>query len=232
MSASKVNIPISFSKEDFPYRELLLDTPYEHREISAISNYPIEDTWRILDLGAGLGIVSAHAALRTNGRVVSVEANPEIHELSKEVFVANKLSNVTPVLAQVSLTSGEDNFYVHSNFLRSKRRPEAGHNDEYSRINSVAVTLDDLFTKFGAFDMIIADVEGAETEIFDDFSFIGVKVVVLELHPHLYGIGVVKDILQKFTLAGFTYDPQYSDGTVVTLTHENHDFIRDYIDPE
>ena len=76
------------------------------------------------------------------------------------------------------------------------------------------MNLDQLLRDEGI-DLIVCDVEGAETFLFDDADLSGVDRIFLEMHDHVTGLSGVRRLFATMAGHGFVYDPRHSTGSVV-----------------
>lgn len=141
---------------------------------------------RVLELGAGIGLISTVAA-QVEGieRIVSVEANPDLIPLIAET---HRLNGVTTVELRNGVISPEDGgrvpFYLRPDFWASSMEPGSR---PYARMVEIeqlglAPLLDELHPT-----VIVCDIEGGELGLFDAADLSGVRQIVLELHPKVYG---------------------------------------------
>ena len=141
---------------------------------------------RVLELGAGVGLISTVAA-QVPGveRVVSVEANPDLLPLIAET---HRLNGVTTVDLRNGVIAPEDGgtsaFYLRADFWASSMEPASR---PYARVVEVArIGLSPLLAEVHP-TVIVCDIEGGELGLFDAADLSGVRQIVLELHPKVYG---------------------------------------------
>lgn len=167
----------------------------------------------LLEIGAGLGLLSALAKKQLGaGRVLAVEANPDLVPVIHRTHALNDVS--AEVLSGVAgRADGEVTFHVQSDFWASSvHRQDGGR--------AVRVRQYDLAALVAAVrpDVLVADVEGGEADLFQDIDLRGVRHVMVELHEPAIGLAGIARCLAALTQAGFTYDPRGSHGAVVTCT--------------
>lgn len=144
---------------------------------------------RVLDLGAGLGVVGAMTALHAApDAVLSYEANPDLVPAIESLHRLNGLADRIE-LRNAVLWAGPDRpetvtFYRHGSFLGSSLTPNAPE-----RARPVAVATEPFEAVRAAFrpTVLIADIEGAEAELLEHADLSGIRAVVIEFHPKLYG---------------------------------------------
>ena len=117
----------------------------------------------VFDLGAHHGVVALMlgAEVGEGGRVVAVEASPHNAAVARQNVVLNKAHHVVVEQVAVLDSNGEASFGF-------------GHNGQlddgtgrYGRQSVAAITVDTLTERYGAPDVILVDVEGAECLVLD-----------------------------------------------------------------
>ncbi len=185
---------------------------YEKGECEAVKRL-VRAGDRVLELGAGIGLISSIAA-RVTGveRVVSVEANPELIEIIEETHRINGISNVELLNGVVTQAScAQHDFYLRKDFWGSSMEPDSRN---YESIASVpGMGLNDLLNEVRP-TVLIADIEGAELEVFDTSALEGVRIAIIELHPKVYGDEGQSHIFGIFEKLGFRVHPEYLKGSV------------------
>jgi FkbM family methyltransferase len=143
---------------------------------------------RVLELGAGLGIVGAVVARNASpAEVRSYEANPALIPHIRALYALNGLEDIISVRNEV-LVGGPDRppslpFHIAGSFLGSSLTP--GEN----RLDTIEVPTADLAAVMAGFrpDVLIIDIEGGEQEILRHIDLTGLRAVVIEFHPRAYG---------------------------------------------
>ncbi|MCT7374659.1 FkbM family methyltransferase [Chelativorans salis] len=174
---------------------------------------------RVLELGSGIGILTALIAGIEGVHVWSFEANPSSVRLARRVIEANNLENVT--LTQGILAAGPPRdfiFYARKDLWMSSIVEHQGPYDEILTIPSVNI---DQFISQHEIDVIVMDIEGAERDLLIEAELPGVERIFLELHDHLYGLAGIRDITQALASKGFGYDPRGSSGPCVLFSRGN-----------
>lgn len=168
---------------------------------------------RVLELGAGLGVITSIIAAIEDVRVWSFEADPETARLAKRVVDLNCKENV--VLANGILAAGPPRrmtFYQRSDFWMSSGFAEQG---PYERAIEIASGDVDAFISQHRINALVMDVEGAELDLLQHAQLAGVERVFLELHDHLYGLAGIRAITLAMACKGLIYDPRGSSGPCV-----------------
>lgn len=173
---------------------------YETGECKALKEL-LQPGDRVLELGAGVGLLSTVAALCAGVEsVVTVEANPEIIPLIRETHRLNGATNVT-LLHGVAASEGKDpvDFYLRQDFWASSMEPDSR---PYLRAVKVPICPINELIKLHRPTVIACDIEGGELGLFDDSDLSGVRVIVIEFHPKVYGQANVDAIMRHFHMQG------------------------------
>lgn len=196
----------------------LVSGSYEAKEACYVTR-AIKANDRVLELGAGIGIITALIARTPGVHVWAFEANPDIVELASRVMEANHLDNVT--LQQGILTAGGPHilrFYVRQDFWMSSLNKEQGPFEDEITITSGNV---DSFIERHNINVLVMDIKSAEYDLLQGAVLNGVERIFLELHDHLYGLAGIRDITQALTSKGYAYDPRGSHGPCVLFSKDN-----------
>ena len=138
---------------------------------------------RVLEIGTGIGFVSILCAQRAGaGRVTSYEANPALEATIRANYALN---GVTPDLRMKAVTVEGDpiRFYADDNILSSSLI------DRNLAATGITVDSDAMAEVMAeiAPDVIVMDVEGAETGLLPAADLSGVRAMIVEVHPHIVG---------------------------------------------
>lgn len=194
---------------------------YESSEAKALTALLRPDD-RVLDLGSGVGLISAIAAKITGpANVVTIEANPELLPLISETHRLNGAEGIGTLHGVgVARPTGRDvTFHLHERFWASTM--DAGRASGDGFVRSVEVPEIDLNALVSQFKptVLTADIEGGERLLFDDLDTDGLRAISLELHPRVYGRAGSAHIFATLLKRGFVYDTNASPGgSVVVLT--------------
>ncbi|WP_299826277.1 FkbM family methyltransferase [uncultured Roseobacter sp.] len=188
------------------------DGRYERNEVRA-GLAAIEPGARILELGAGSGIVGAVIAQNCKpDKMLSVEANPELIEHITRLYAHNQLSDVIEVRHGVVLTEPDPpsviDFFLRGNFLGSAlnviKKPEKAR-----KVQVPVMAYETLKAEF-PHDVIVMDIEGAERAFFEHADLDGVHMVILEVHRQIYGREGMQDLRRSFDRNGLVLDEEHS----------------------
>jgi FkbM family methyltransferase len=178
-------------------RALYTDT-YEKPERVLVSK-AIAAGDRILEIGAGIGVVSLICA-RICGQesILSYEANPIAASVLKYNF---SLNNMVPNLRirAVGKNAGPVDFHFHDNIFSSSlvRRGET----EKSQVEADAISA--VLMEFQP-NVLVIDAEGAEIELLPEVVGTSVHKIIAELHPHIVGELPIQGMIDGLQNAGFS----------------------------
>lgn len=204
---------------------------YEAAEASVLPRV-LQPADRVLELGAGIGFLTALAGLQGLAeRVVAVEANPALTALIEQV---HRLNGVAGVVRQgvAAIEAGGPSaapFYVHRDLWASSVEPVKAK-DLREVVQAPVAALPDLLAEFAP-TLLIIDVEvlqGWCSEQAQDGSQIGalrlpgVDRVLIELKPGRFPPRQIKRIFDAFSADGFYYDPAVSAATVILFRRIEH----------
>ncbi|MBP0484093.1 FkbM family methyltransferase [Sagittula sp. M10.9X] len=178
---------------------------------------------RVLELGAGLGIVGAVVARNARPEaVLSFEANPNLLPYIQALYKINGLEDVMEVRNAVVLASEARPeavaFHLRNSFLGSSLTDTGKR--ETTPIEVPTAGWADLVRGFRP-DVLILDIEGAELDLLRDGDLTGIRAIVIEFHPDLYGkpgTSACKDALRA---AGFRKRDAVSTRFVWTCERED-----------
>lgn len=190
---------------------------YEGEEIAG-ALHVVEPADRVLELGAGLGIVGAVTALnRQPQAVLSFEANPALLPYINALYAVNGLTQRIKVVNRVLIGGtdqpGEVTFHVHNSYLGSSLIETTGRRT--TAVNVPTADFDTTAAEFGA-TILLMDIEGAELGLLRQIDLTRFRAVVIEFHPGVYGIAGMKECKSILRKAGFSKITEKSSRTVWT----------------
>lgn len=159
---------------------------YENHEADALMLH-LRPGDRLLDLGAGLGFICALAAgVLGEDAVMGVEAGPETVRLARRNLAANGFPGVKVLKgAVVGTGEGEVEFGLRPAFWASALRGPDGWPENAEVIQVPGRPVGKLLAKFAP-TVLCCDIEGGELEVLTQ-PLPGVRLVVVETHPQVYG---------------------------------------------
>lgn len=194
---------------------------YEGQEIAGACKVTTSDD-RVLEMGAGLGVVGAVVAKTCSPQQVkSYEANPALLEHINALYGLNNLTGTISVTNQVLLSAPDRQdtipFYVKNSFLGSSLID--ADNRQTKRVDVPTGDFNALCFDYKP-TVLIMDIEGGELEILRHADLSGIRAVVIEFHPEAYGVPGMRECKRVLTEAGFVKDDEVSTRTVWTCTRE------------
>lgn len=171
---------------------------------------------RVLELGAGIGYVTAICARAAGaGNVTCVEANPAMLPVIRANLDRNGYCDATVLHAAVTGRDSREGSVAFDggNSFWAGRVAEGAHAP--ARLVDVPVLgLDALLDRVRP-HAVIMDIEGAEQHLFAAPWPAHVRSVMLELHPGRYADTVIQHIVDCMSGSGLTYDPGPSCGRIL-----------------
>ena len=174
---------------------------YEHCEIGIIKD-TIEATDTVLELGTGIGFVSAFCAKQIGGEnVYTYEGNPAMEPLIIELYQQNGVFPQSAI-AMLGEKNGTQTFYQDKkSFLASSATVLPGTT---SIVVEVAVhSLNEVIGRLQP-SYLIMDIEGGEYDIFKWIDFQSITKIQFELHPQVLSATAIDGIFEKLQQAGFS----------------------------
>jgi FkbM family methyltransferase len=156
----------------------------------------------VLEVGAGLGLVSTFCAKRIgSSRVYACEADPDLEPCIRDTY---RLNGVEPTLEMCAVgpkagrvTLHRDKHLVSSSVVRRRvgARP----------VEVPGKALNYLVEKIRP-TLLVVDAEGAEGELFDGARLPSVSRIVLELHERVIGVAGTDRVRARLSQLGFAID--------------------------
>lgn len=194
----------------------LYERMYERPEIAGLSRV-VRSGDRVLELGAGLGIISALAARAAgpDGRVRSYEANPSLLDDTKSFLAANGIFTVDLVHAVLvhEPNPGPRKFHLAESFAEGSLLPKHGH-DAAKSVEVPAASFAAVLADFRP-DVLICDIEGAEAELLTALPHSKLRAAVVELHPDRLTRAQIQSIHDGMAAQGLHRQEPSPGGTVV-----------------
>lgn len=199
---------------------------YEGEEIDgALSVIGPED--RVLELGAGLGVVGGVVAVNARPeRILSFEANPNLVPHIRDLYALNGIEDRIKVRNELLIASPDRpetmTFHVHSSFLGSSLIDRDDRKTTPVEVPTVA--FDKIRRRFKP-TVLVMDIEGGELDFLQHADLTGIRAIVIEFHPNAYGIEGVKTCKNLLRGAGFKQVKDKCTRFVWTCTRETQDFV-------
>ncbi len=168
----------------------------------------------VLELGSGLGFISSYLRKHTPaGRIVCVEANPHLIPYIQRVHQLNAVFEAKVIHGIASASDGDAAvpFYCRRDFWASSLAPEPA----YEHVASVpAIPFSKLVSEHRP-DILVMDIEGGEHQLLAVQAIDGVRAVVLEVHPVVYGEAGVRVVRDHLARLSFQLVAEYDRGSVL-----------------
>lgn len=194
----------------------IYENQYERPEILGLSQV-IRPGDRVLELGAGLGIITALAARAAGptGRVRAYEANLSLLPDTQAFFSANEVTNVDLVHAVLvpETDPAPRTLHIAESFVESSLLGVEGRNPQ----GSTTVPAQSLAYVLAEFrpDVLICDIEGAEAELLPALPPSTLRAAVVELHPDRLTPAQIQSIHDAMAAQGLHLQEPSPGGTVV-----------------
>lgn len=187
-----------------PLRESLHDGRFERHE-RVLAQQLLHPNDRVLDLGAGTGAISVTAA-RVVGpeKLISVEANPHMLPVLRRNLARN-----LPALPDIRAGAivGEDHhgetldFWLADAFWSGSNVIERS---EAQRIEVPALRFAPIAAAHKT-SALIMDIEGAELEVLGEDLPESLRLIIVELHPMIYGDEILAQVLDGMSDRGWRH---------------------------
>ena len=188
---------------------------YEQKETWA-GLKTVRDGDTVLELGAGIGYMSSLLATKRALKAVhAFEANPVLIPYIRAVHKVNKLENAHVHHAILGRSDGKAKFYVRRNFLGSSLSPEGPSpvlSEEEVEVRDCNRVIAELSP-----NVLVMDIEGAESWLIPAMDLSGIRAAIVELHPQIIGPEGVNSVFGAFMAAGLAYYARPSTGKVVVF---------------
>lgn len=174
---------------------------------------------RVMELGGGIGFIST--VIGKNVKVDAyhiIEADPRLKPVIEKTHKLNGVKGFTVETCMVSSDPKEiekrsAQFAIAGNFTASSaKRLGVGR-----REISVPIVSFDQVVREHRPDVLICDIEGSEIDLVEYGDFSAFKIIMVELHPDVFGLPGTKRIFERLGAAGFAYETKMSNGSVVTF---------------
>lgn len=209
-----VKIPLKETKELWKLRKLIFLGEYEAPELSALKDLLKPDDV-VVELGAGVGIVSTFIALHLNtpSNLYAFEANSKILQSIEAVAASNNVrfnvQNCAVAIEEGELEFFFDDHFESSSMINRERGAKA------SKVPAVAFS--NLLATLQP-TVVVIDVEGAEKDLLNIHFPDCVRVISGEVHPHIIGDAAISKIFANLFAQGFDYHVDMSEGRGISFS--------------
>ncbi|ADZ72685.1 Methyltransferase, FkbM family protein [Polymorphum gilvum SL003B-26A1] len=188
-----------------------------YRGVYEMSKFVVADALmrpgdRVLELGAGLGLVTVLAASRCGGdAVISFEAVPRNAELIRRNLALNGVTADVRARA-IGKADGTIDFFVADDAISSSTSTTRGE----TGMARIAVPCDDIRTVMAEVrpSVLLIDVEGTETDIVPLIDLSGVRAVMIQVHGDVVDDAAASTIMRAFLEAGLDHLHMCSIGNI------------------
>lgn len=195
-------------------KRALVEGWYEGEELHQLA-YILQPDEIVLEIGAGIGLVSTFCALdKRVSRVHAVEANPNLIDVIRH---NHDLNGVTVDVHHGVLAhdSGETKFYLHEGFWASSNVQWQGAKE----VTVPKLSFPEMLAQVKP-SLIVCDIEGGEKELFSgDIDLETVQKVLMEVHQNVIGREGMRELFQFFHDRNFHYDQWHSSHAIVCFSH-------------
>ena len=208
-------------------RHAILLNRYETEEAEQIPQI-VRPADIVLEIGAGIGFISTLLSRqRRVSRIIAVEANPLLMDYMTRLHHVNRVRKVRRVNAVLTNEPVKNKtMYLREDFWMGSLME--GPNPFVDTVQVPTLNLN-AFLRTEGVNLIVCDVEGAETALFEDADLTTVDRVFVELHDHVTGLRSVGTLFTRMAEHGFIYDPRHSAGSVVLFRRVGEeDIVRPY----
>ena len=162
----------------------------------------------VLEVGAGIGLVSAYCAKRIgSSRVFAYEANPDLEPRIRETYSLNQVRPTLEMCA-VGAQAGKVTLYRGRHLWSSSiLRPTGSVRPVEVPVKALSEIARDIRPT-----LLIVDVEGAEGELFDRAHLPTVTRIIVELHERVIGTTNAARVRSRLTAIGFEELPELCAG--------------------
>lgn len=212
-----IRIPIDRKIMSEKMISLMRNGDYEAEEASQVPAV-VQPGERIVELGAGVGYISALAGKQKGVQSISVyEANPDLIPIIEQTHALNDVkAKVRNAVVLPRKTHDTMPFYIRRDFWASSLSADTYG---YERTVDVPIVSFADVLKEEAPTMLIIDIEGGELSLLDDVPLTGVRKVLIEVHQAVIGRIGMKRIFDFFSSRDFHYDQWHSHHAVVLFSH-------------
>ncbi|MDQ2091408.1 FkbM family methyltransferase [Marimonas arenosa] len=188
---------------------------YEGQEIAAALHVIGSDD-RVIELGAGIGLVGAVIARNARPAAqMAFEANPALIPHIEALYARNKIKSKITLRNEVLLTQPESpeyvTFHIRNSFLGSSLVQDPRR--QSTPVEVPTASYDALRSRFRP-SVLVMDIEGGELDFLEHADLTGLRALVIEFHPGLYGVSGMRHCKSILRDAGFRKIEDYSTRTV------------------
>lgn len=195
----RIRLPLDRSLLSAPIVTGILRGWYEKDERRFVQA-AVRDGDRVLDLGGGLGVCAATAAVSARiASVVIVEANPRLLDAIRLTMELNGIRNFELLWGAISIASAATTQLAVGEHFWAARETRSGGEENVS----VPTLSPQAMVGRVHPDVLICDIEGNEETLIETADLSGVRDFIVELHPSVYGQKGARDLDARLAAGGF-----------------------------
>ena len=194
---------------------------FEHGEARALRRH-FTAADRLLELGSGTGYLASIAGRIAGGAAVTgVEALPHMLDAARANTARNGVQGAT-LLWGAAVPDDYDGSHVQFDarpeFWASSILGALGKRKPIT-IDVPALRIGDLLRQSRA-TVLSCDIEGGELALFDGDLPADLRMIIMEIHPNVYGGAGTRRIFDALSRQGFAYYPYGSMAAVVVFSRD------------
>jgi FkbM family methyltransferase len=197
-----IDIPV-YLKYGYSVLRFINNGEYEKNEISIIK-YTLNKDDKVLELGTGIGFVSAYCSKRIGSdRVFTYEGNASMKPFIKKLYRKNQVDPHLTI-ALLGESNGKNIFYENKDsFLSSSMKKAPNGSRGLKEITEMK--LNEVIDKVQP-NYLIMDIEGGEYDIFKIIDFKTINKIQFELHPSILSKEQIQFIFERLKKEDFVQD--------------------------
>ena len=193
-----IKIPVDY-KWSFPLLKALYLKEYEGGELNILKQ-TLEKTDRVLEIGAGLGFLSAYCAKKLGKEnIKSFEANPSLEKIIRRLY---KINRVQPDLTIALVADNEIDsiFFIEPNDIWASSMLKLSDTAIETQLKTLDIN--HIIAQFQP-NYLVMDIEGAEYELLPKTNLDNINKIQLELHQKFLGKDKVNSLVCYLIEKGF-----------------------------
>ncbi|MGG7645478.1 FkbM family methyltransferase [Rhodovulum sp. YNF3179] len=200
-------------------RNMLFKGTYEQGERELVREV-VRPHSRVLEIGTGIGFISLLCTrLAGEGQVLSYEANPVLKDIIHGNYALNGLEPRLEMKA-VTVDGTPIRFFKNENIISSSL---IDRDLEASEIEVESDAINDVIMRHEP-DIIVMDVEGAETDLLPAADLAKVRAILVELHPHIVGAPKIAELIEYLVSEGYEKaGERFKNVLMVRTGYQKHD---------
>ncbi len=158
----------------------------------------LEASDTVMELGGGIGMLAIACAQKIGGgRVYSYEANPFLEPVIRKNYALNNVA-VNLRMCMLGQQPGTRVLHIAEHFSRSSVfKAEATARPHEVEVKSLNAEIAEIKPT-----VLIMDIQGGEGELLSFADLDGVRLLLVEMHPDLLGVGKVNALRRRIRAAG------------------------------